>query len=80
MMCYRDKTWCLIADDCGTFPCSARFTEHEKVLATKWWGSEEFPIMMGDLSEDCKSFTPRKDDDADLQNDDGVQRNSEEPI
>jgi len=59
MICYRDKTFCTKADECGTIPCSARFTKEDEFKAKQWWGNDNYPVACADLSNECKSYTPK---------------------
>lgn len=56
MMGYKDKTWCsrFTSGDCKNKECYLALTKDEVVRATKWWGSVNFPVSMGDRkTEDC---------------------------
>ena len=56
MMCYKDQTWCIqfLTGICKNKECSLALTEQEQDKAIKWWGNENFPVMLGDRkTEDC---------------------------
>ena len=47
---YKDRTWCTrySTGECKNSSCIFALTLREKEMATHWWGSEHFPVSIGD--------------------------------
>jgi len=56
MMCYRDMIFCVAK--CANTTCPLKFTDKVQQDAQKWWGNENAPVALGDLSEGCKYYKP----------------------
>lgn len=59
MICYRDMTFCTAK--CAATDCHRKLTPEVKEAAVKWWGDENAPISVSDLSEMCKEFEEVKE-------------------
>jgi hypothetical protein len=59
MICYKDMTFCWAA--CDNDKCSRKYTKEVIANAAKWWGSNEAPIAVQDMSTNCGDFIPLKD-------------------
>ncbi|MFA7029975.1 MAG: hypothetical protein WC179_06880 [Candidatus Cloacimonadaceae bacterium] len=53
MVCYKDKTFCINADECGS-ECDRRLTKHDRLKAQEL----DLNIMLGEFKNDCKHFMP----------------------
>jgi len=58
MMCYRDITFCIA--ECANTNCQRKFTDKVQQDAQKWWGNENAPIAVSDLSEGCEDYREMK--------------------
>jgi hypothetical protein len=53
-------TFCWAA--CDNDKCSRKYTKEVIANAAKWWGSNEAPIAVQDMSANCDEFIAPKDD------------------
>ena len=60
MICYKDKTFCTA--ECANYECDRMYTKEVVANAAKWWGNDEAPIAVRDMSNDCFMFILRKAD------------------
>ena len=60
MMCYRDRTFCNDSDKCSNGDCEYRFTKEDDRLATKWWGSTDYPLAMSEYHTDNCGFIKKE--------------------
>jgi len=51
-MGYRDVTWCS-NPQCDN-SCGRQFTDEDHVKATKWWGSEDYPLVTADYHQNVE--------------------------
>ncbi len=60
MMGYRDRTFCAESSQCANESCIRRFTERDRQLAIKWWGSDDFPVAISNFKDtaECIGFKP----------------------
>lgn len=59
MIGYKDKTWC--SSDCANVACHRNFNESEQKNAVRWWGDENFPLVVADFESDCDDYmSPEK--------------------
>ena len=58
MLCYKDKTFCSVK--CDELKCSRNLTEEVRKAAREWWGSDNAPIAVADLSN-CGMYKKPKD-------------------
>ena len=54
MICYKDMTFCLA--ECANDKCSRKYTKEVVASAAKWWGSDEAPIAVQDMSTNCNEY------------------------
>jgi len=59
MMCYRDMTFCWAK--CANYECYRMYTKELVADAVKWWGSDEAPIAVQDMSANCDDYIEVKD-------------------
>ena len=59
MMCYRDMTFC-VAMECVNYKCPRKYTDKVQRFAEIWWGNENAPIAVSDLSEGCEDYREMK--------------------
>jgi hypothetical protein len=59
MICYKDMTFCWA--ECANDKCFRKYTKEVVANAAKWWGSDEAPIAVQDMSTNCGDFIPLKD-------------------
>jgi hypothetical protein len=54
MMTYKDMTFCSQSTEgkCINRTCFKFFTEEDARNATRWWGSDDYPLAMSDLKSD----------------------------
>ncbi len=62
MLCYKDKTWCVLKDCRHWNSCPEALTEDVIYAAIGWWGDDDAPIMQ---SDEFKCFEPKLEIPAD---------------
>jgi hypothetical protein len=55
-LCFRDRSYCTMSDFCATEPCDRKVTPEVRAEAVKWWGGEDAPFSLMDLSNMCGSY------------------------
>jgi hypothetical protein len=58
MICYKDMTFCNA--ECANDKCFRKYTKEVVANAAKWWGSDEAPIAVQDMSTNCPVYIPKK--------------------
>ena len=58
MTSYRDRAWCsaYTSDHCINHFCSRAINDAVMVQAKKWWGNDDPPFAMMDLSRHCEDI------------------------
>jgi hypothetical protein len=59
MMCFRDMTFC--SAKCSNRECFRNYNSEVREAGIRWWGSEDFPIALSNLSEGCGKYIPIRD-------------------
>lgn len=54
MICYRDTTFCMAR--CANRDCDTKYTEQVQLDAAQWWGGQNAPVSLADLSVNCDAF------------------------
>lgn len=50
MICYKDKTFC--GSNVEKHTCGREFTKEYHEDAVRWWGSEDYPLALGDFCDE----------------------------
>lgn len=58
MISYRDMTFCIAA--CTNRDCPRQYNADVRREAYTWWGDDNFPIALGDFSENCDDYIKLK--------------------
>ena len=59
MICFKDQSFCNA--ECENYTCSRMFTGKIVKEAQEWWGSENPPISLMDMSIGCSAYIPRQE-------------------
>lgn len=49
MMCFHDKSWCTLSDQCARKTCPRNFNEEMKKAAEAWWGKPGAPVQFSPM-------------------------------
>lgn len=59
MICFRDMTFCsAYSATCVNHDCRRAVTSEIRESARRWWGGDDAPFAMSDLSSSCSIFIP----------------------
>jgi len=56
MICYRDRSYCLMNHACATTPCPDRLSDHDRLRALQMG----LPVAWMDFSSMCGKFVPKE--------------------
>lgn len=57
MICYQDRGWCELSDQCARKDCSRNFNTEHKAAAEQWWGNPNAPVQFQPMQggTECKA-------------------------
>lgn len=59
MLCYLDMTFCAaFGEKCSNSDCRRAITPEVRDSARRWWGGDDAPLAVSDLSHSCSIRIP----------------------
>lgn len=53
MINFQDRTWCIDKKCANYEPCDLSFKSADAVAAKRWWGGDEYPLLVFGERKEC---------------------------